>query len=387
MKRTFSLHTLGCKVNQYDSASIQAALEREDFQTGTGSSVPDVIVVNTCTVTSSTDRQNRQLIRKLRRTYPKALLVVTGCQAEVFPGTLEHMNEVDLVAGNSQKTHLPQLILDALAGRRPRPGDPAPVDPGWEHGVDHLPGHTRAFLKVQDGCEAFCTYCIVPRARGPSRSRPLSDILIEIERMAENEIQEVVLTGIHLGLYGRDLAPAISLVDLVEAILKHAPIPRIRLSSIEPLEIDDALIVIMRDSGRVCPHLHVPLQSGDDEVLARMNRPYRSLQYRESVTRASEMIPDLCLGGDIIVGFPGETEAHFERTLIFIADLPLAYLHVFPFSPRPGTPAYHFPDRIHASEVKLRSRQLRTLSMRFRLQYMTGFVGRDLPVLVERECA
>lgn len=384
MRRRISLYTLGCKVNQYDSAALKRALTAREFQVVEAGGRADVLVVNTCTVTSATDRQNRQLIRKLRRANPGALLVATGCQAEVFPEALKTMPEVDLVVGNRQKGALAQKIAQALDGDgMPSPGSHTSSSL-WETGADDLPGHTRAFLQVQDGCQAFCTYCIVPYARGPSRSRPLDSIMSELHRMEEVGIQEVVLTGIHLGLYGKDLQPASSLVALLDRVLDGCAIPRVRLSSIEPLEVDDLLLDRMETFERICPHLHVPLQSGDDEVLRWMNRPYGTRQYRERVLKAMSEVPDLTLGCDVIVGFPGETEGHFQNTLRFLEDLPCTYLHVFPFSPRPGTPAYHYTGRISPREIKARSQTLRAFSQRRRIMAMDAQVGRSLPVLMER---
>ncbi len=378
------LQTLGCKVNQYDAAALKAALERAGFTSGGPGDAPDVVLVNSCTVTASTDRQNRQLIRRLKKAHPEALLVVTGCQAEVFPEALKRMDEVDLVVGNREKARLPHLILLALNRGAASALKPPVHDFLWEDGVDHLPGRTRAFLHVQDGCEAFCTYCIVPYARGPSRSRPLSSLIEEVRRMERAGIRELVLTGIHLGLYGRDLSPPAELPSLLDEILGGCAIPRIRLSSIEPLEVDDPLLSRMKESSRICPHLHVPLQSADDELLRRMNRPYSAAQYLERIHRALEAIPDLTLGCDVIVGFPGETQEHFLRTRRFLERLPFTYLHVFPFSSRPGTAASGLTDRVDPKEVKARSRLLREMSQVRRAQVAASYVGRVLSVLVER---
>lgn len=379
-----SIHTLGCKVNQYDGAMLSQALEQEGFRLVAPQDEADAVVVNTCTVTSATDRQNRQLIRRLRRANPRALMVITGCQAEVFPEALEGMPEVDLVLGNRQKGDIPRAILEALhpediLGRRTFVNSPL-----WQGGVRCPPGHTRAFLKVQEGCDAQCTYCIVPRARGPSRSRPPDSVMEELKCMEEAGVKEVVITGVHLGKYGKDLNPPWSLAKLLWEILERCALPRIRLSSIEPLELGEDLLHCMVTHPRICPHLHVPLQSGDDEVLRWMNRPYRTAEYLEKAELARSMVPDLTWGCDVMVGFPGETPAQFQRTVEFLGRLPLTYLHVFPFSPRPGTVAWTLPHRVPPQEVKARAQALREISRRRRAEAMASYVGRGLTVLAER---
>jgi len=380
----FSIHTLGCKVNQYDGALLQDALERHGFRAVGPGEEADAVVVNTCTVTAGTDRQNRQLIRRLRKAHPRALLVVTGCQAEAFPEVLKGMAEVDMVLGNQDKDDIPQIIVNALDGRQNGAIRPPSAGPLWGKGVCGIPGHTRAFLKVQDGCDARCAYCIVPRARGPSRSRPMSSIAAELRRMEEAGVKEVVITGIHLGSYGKDLEPPSSLAMLLRQILEACSIPRIRLSSVESMELEEGLLHCMRDEARVCPHLHVPLQSGDDEVLRWMGRPYGGAQYMERAVLAKELIPDLTWGCDVMVGFPGETRAHFQRTFRLLQAVPFTYLHVFPFSPRPGTRAWAMPHRVPASELKARASALRDMSRARRAEVMASYIGRASTVLVER---
>ncbi len=379
-----SIHTLGCKVNQYDGAMLREALEHEGFHVVEPGGEADAVVVNTCTVTSATDRQNRQLIRRVRRANPRALLVITGCQAEAFPEVLEGMPEVDLVLGNKRKGEIPRAILEALHQEDILKRLPPSTGPSWQRGVRRLPGHTRAFLKVQDGCDARCAYCIVPRARGASRSRTPASIVEELGHMEEAGIKEVVLTGVNLGSYGKDLEPPWSLAGLLREILARCTVPRIRLSSIEPLELGEDLLHCMMAQGRICPHLHVPLQSGDDEVLRMMNRPYATAQYLERAELARDLLPDLTWGCDVMVGFPGETPAHFQRTVEFLGRLPLTYLHVFPFSPRPGTVAWGLPHRVPTQEVKARAMALREISHERRKGAMASYVGRELTVLAER---
>lgn len=379
----FLLQTLGCKVNQFDAASLAQALRDSGLDPARAGEPPSLVLVQTCTVTSSTDRQNRQLIRSLRARYPRALLVVTGCQAEVYKEALEGMPEVDLVWGNKHREKLLQEILARLGMQG---GGISQEELSWGEGLAGLPGRTRAFLKVQDGCEVGCSYCIVPRARGKSRSRPPGSVFRALALMEEAGVQEVVLTGIHLGSYGRDLSPEYSLGGLLEGVLRESSIPRIRLSSIEPHELGEDILRVMAEHRRICPHLHVPLQSGSEEVLALMKRPYKKADYEAKVLAATRILQDLSLGADLIVGFPGEKEEHFQETISFLESIPWTYLHVFPFSPRPGTLAQEMGPRVAPREVKRRAAQLRELSRQRRLKAMSSWVGKTLPVLLERPC-
>ena len=377
----FLIQTLGCKVNQFDAASLAQALEEAGLQPVHGGRPPDLVVVQTCTVTSATDRQNRRVIRSLRYRYPRAMLVATGCQAEAFRESLEGMPEVDLVWGTRHRDGLLEQVLERLGLGG---GGVSGRDVLWGEGLAGLPGRTRAFLKVQDGCNGGCSYCIVPRARGRSRSRPLASVSRALELMEGAGVQEVVLTGVHLGSYGRDLSPASCLCELLDRVLEGCSIPRIRLSSIEPQELEQGLIDRLAREPRLCPHLHVPLQSGADELLRLMRRPYDRAHYRERVLAAAQAIGDLTWGADLIVGFPGETEEHFLETWRFLDSIPWTYLHVFPFSARPGTLAHNMGPRVPPQETKRRASILRDLSRQRRLEAMASRVDRTLPVLLER---
>lgn len=379
----FLICSLGCKVNQFDAASMSVALESVGLRRMGEGEFPSLIVVQTCTVTSATESQNRQLIRKLRADHPDAILVATGCQAEAFAESLQSMAEVDLVWGNSKKDALLDRMVEMLGVEPARR-----VGEGilWGEEVAGLPGRTRAFLKVQDGCNGSCSYCIVPRARGPSRSRPLDSILRALERMENVGIKEVVLTGIHLGAYGRDLEPPSSLCELVNRVLHGCSIPRIRLSSIEPQELEEGIIQQMAENPRLCPHLHVPLQSGQDEILELMNRPYNTAFYMDRIQKAAGMIPHLTLGMDIIVGFPGEMRKHFNESLRFIESLPWTYLHVFPFSPRPGTRAEGMKPVVPPEEIRERANLLRKLSRERIHARMASCIGSTTEVLLEGPC-
>lgn len=379
----FLIQTLGCKVNQFDAACLAQALISSGIEPVRAGEPPSLILVQTCTVTSSTDRQNRQLIRSLKAKYPEAVVVATGCQAEVSGPSLEKMPEVDLVWGNKHKEALLDEILLRLGmGLAGFSGE----ELLWGDGLAKLPGRTRAYLKVQDGCDGACSYCIVPKARGKSRSRSPGSISRALSLMQEAGVQEVVLTGIHLGSYGRDLSPAASLCGLLEQVLEESSIARIRLSSIEPLELEEGILELMAQNPRICPHLHVPLQSGSEEVLALMKRPYRKADYEAKVLAAAKSVPDLTLGADLMVGFPGESEKHFQESLAFLESIPWTYLHVFRFSPRPGTLAWDMGPKVPPQEVKRRAALVRELSRQRKFKAMTSWVGKSLPVLLERPC-
>lgn len=379
----FLIQTLGCKVNQFDAASLAQALRASGMDPAGVGKPPSLIVVQTCTVTSATDRQNRQAIRSLKAKHPKALLVATGCQAQVSGLSLEGMPEVDLVWGNTDKE---VFLNEILARLGMEPSGLSGEELLWGEGLAGLPGRTRAFLKVQEGCDGACSYCIVPRARGKSRSRSPESIFRALAAMERTGIQEVVLTGIHLGSYGRDLTPGLSLLGLLEQVLRESSIPRIRLSSIEPQELEEGILQVMAENPRICPHLHVPLQSGSEQVLGLMKRPYTKAEYEAKVLGAAKSIPDLTLGADLMVGFPGETKALFLESMDFLESLPWTYLHVFPFSPRPGTAAWDMGPKVASQEVKRRAALMRELSKKRRFKAMASCVGKSLPVLLERPC-
>lgn len=377
----FDIQVLGCKVNQYDGASLGCALERMGLKRADRKEAPDLVIVQTCSVTQAAERQGRQLLRRMRESYPGAYIVATGCQAEVHGDELKGLRGINLVWGNRNRAGLLEKIASDLGLSKAALGS---CDLQWGEGLLGLPGRTRAYVKVQDGCDAQCTYCIVPKARGPSRSRPAESIIKAVRLLEEAGVKEVVLTGVHLGLYGADLRPRISLEELLGLLLERCHMRRIRLSSIEPNELSGELIELISKNQRICPHLHVPIQSGSREILRLMNRPYCPEECRDKLFEAHRKIPDLVIGADIIVGFPGETEKHFQETWMFLEEIPWTYLHVFPFSPRPGTKAWEMP-RIKPIEiVKERARLLREFSSERKQQVAGLYKGRVVEVLVER---
>jgi threonylcarbamoyladenosine tRNA methylthiotransferase MtaB len=380
-----AITTLGCKTNQFESAAMAASLGREGFQVVPFEEAADIYVINTCTVTARTDAESRQLIRRAARRHPGAKIVVTGCYAQLAYEKLREISGVNLILGNSEKKGIAAFLKGIGDEMHVEVSDISQVKETGVTTLESFAEHTRAFLQVQNGCDSFCSYCIVPYVRGRSRSVPFAEALAGIGAFAARGFKEVVLTGIHLGAYGLDLEPPRQVIDLLKTVEDGCLVDRLRLGSIEPTEISAPLVRFLAASRIVCPHLHVPLQSGHDRVLERMNRNYTTSRFREVICELVTAIPDICIGCDVIAGFPGETIDDFEESLSFINNLPIAYLHVFPFSPRPGTPASTMTDQVQSSEIKRRAEILRRLSDRKRETYHEKFVGRDLQVLIQEE--
>jgi threonylcarbamoyladenosine tRNA methylthiotransferase MtaB len=380
-----ALATLGCKVNQCESAYLEEKFFKNNFEIRPFTEEVDLYCINTCAVTSRAAMQSRQLIRRAARLNGEAKIVVMGCYSQVAAEEIATIPGVTHILGTSEKLALLDYISPGgentspcihLKDARNAP-DPTPlVFSAFSH-------RTRAFLKVQDGCDGFCSYCIVPYARGRSRSIALVPIIEQVEKFLDHGYQEIVLTGIHLGQWGCDLKPRQGLIGLLGSILGHCPPPRLRLSSLEPGEIFADLLALMASEPKLCPHLHIPLQSGDATILGRMNRHYHPRFYREIVLEAIHRIPDLAVGVDVMVGFPGETDERFQNTYGLIESLPVAYLHIFPFSPRPGTPAATMEEQVSPALIRQRCRLLRELDESKRLTFLNRFLGKVRPVLVE----
>jgi threonylcarbamoyladenosine tRNA methylthiotransferase MtaB len=379
-----SIATLGCKVNQYESAAIGEALTERGHTIVPLSAAADCCIINTCTVTARTNYQSRQIIRKAIRKNPDALIIVTGCYAQTAAAEIAEIPGVTLIAGHAEKEQIPDLLGRLLKDRlEVYVGDIRETRQISSLAVTRFQDHTRAFLKIQDGCNAWCSYCIVPSARGRSRSLAEDRVLEHLKNLGRTGYREVVLTGIHLGAYGQDLSPASSLVDLLQKVEENRPVERLRLSSIEPTEISDELISLLQQSALLCPHLHIPLQSGDDAILSRMKRHYSASFFKDLLEKLVGKIPDLAIGVDVIAGLPGEDAAAFERTVQLIEALPVSYLHVFPYSERPGTPAAAMPLQVSPKEKKRRAEILRNLGASKREAFAQRFLGRILLVLVE----
>ena len=382
---TVALTTLGCKVNQYESAAMKEALAARGYRITAFRSKADIYIINTCTVTGKTDYQSRQLIRRARKANPAARIIVTGCYAQVSPDVPAQMPGVSLVLGNAEKHGIADFV-DRVSGASPATiivADPNRETCFKDPPLHSFPDHTRAFLKIQDGCESFCSYCIVPFARGRYRSLPPDEVLKRLFTLSEAGFREVVLSGIHLGAYGIDLTPRSCLLSLLKAIDRDKPVPRVRLSSLEPMDISPDLIAFLSASRTICPHLHLPLQSGDDGILKLMNRPYRGADFRALAHALRSAIPHLCLGTDLIAGFPGETEAQFRSTCEMLESLPISYAHVFPYSRREKTAAADFSGQVPQQTIKARSAVLRGIGAGKKREFYAASLGRELSVLVE----
>lgn len=382
---TFQLITLGCKVNQYESAAIAQSLSGAGWLPAPPGSHPHVVAVNTCIVTSTAARQSRQVIRKAIRENPEALVAAIGCYAQVFPEELEAIDGLNLIVNNRAKKDFSDLLL-----KSPHKIEKTALLPSFEDTppfdympVCRFPGRTRAYLKIQDGCRSFCSYCIVPHARGPCRSLPAKSVLKALEEFARAGCSEVVLTGIHLGQYGIDLEPKSDLKTLLQRVGKQNFPLRIRLSSLEPNELQPEIIEMAATEKWLCPHFHIPLQSGDNRILKKMNRRYSTEAFAAKIEAIRTAIPFAGIGVDIMTGFPGEDTSAHENTLALLKDLPLTYLHVFPFSPRKGTPAWRFSPRVAPETVKKRASELRALSQKKRLHFYQVCLKNNFEVLVE----
>lgn len=375
-----AIASLGCKVNQCDGADIGRGLCALGGVMVPLGSAADIYVINTCSVTQKSDYQSRQLIRKAARHNPEAVIVVTGCYAARAPGELAGLPGVRLVLGNENKAELPAIINAKFLGGKNF--SPPPDESAASALPLNLPGHTRAFVKIQDGCSSSCSYCIVPGVRGASRSVPLEEVKSRLNLIGSAGYREAILTGIHLGTYGQDLSPEVSLLDLIDWADNGRPVTRLRLSSLEPTEIPDEIVPYMRQGGVLCPHLHIPLQSGDDGILAAMGRPYARSFFRRRLHSLFAALPDMAIGLDVMAGFPGEDEDAFRHTLELIEELPVSYLHVFPFSRRPGTPAAVMTGQVAEKTKKNRAAILRALGEEKKRQYALRFIDRKLSVLI-----
>lgn len=385
MKKTFKIITLGCKVNQYESAYLNSRLCEAGWTPVKENQPSDVSIINTCIVTRSASHQSRQEIRKAIRENPEGYIGAIGCYEQAFPGELRRIEGLHLVVGNKGKGRVPDILRSAVHSKDLTvvqdaftPGMPfEPMD------ISTFPGRSRAYLKIQDGCESYCSYCIVPFSRGPYRSLSPKDILRMLENLAGEGYREVVLTGIHLGKYGVDLAGNLDLKGLLRAIRREALPFRIRLSSLEPGEMDEELIEMVGSEAWICRHFHIPLQSGDDEVLKRMNRRYSARAFEQKIKYIRQIIPAAAIGVDVMAGFPGEGELAHSNTLSLLRDLPVSYLHVFPFSRRPGTVATGFSGQVPPQERRKRAAQLRVVGEEKRGAFYEGSVGGVFQVLVE----
>lgn len=386
--KTVSFLTLGCKVNQYDSDAMRTIFLQQGYKAVKEEEEADVYVINTCSVTSIGDRKSRQMVRKIRRKYPQAVIAVAGCYAQIAPEIFEAMGDIDVIVGAQNRSKIVEYVEQAQKKEKTINAvkDIMSVTEFENLYVDaEGETKTRAFIKVQEGCDNYCTFCIIPFARGKLKSRKQKDTVEEIRRLVAKGYREIVLTGIHLGNYGRDLHDGTSLATLVEELLRIPNLLRIRMGSIESVELSDDLINLIKDEPRVCRHLHLPIQSGSDAVLRRMNRHYRLPEYKKLISELREKIPGLALTTDLIVGFPGETEENFMETLETLRELRFSAIHVFPYSQRTGTPAAVFPNQVPGDIKKDRVHRVQELEKEISKEYRKTFLQKTVHVLIEEE--
>ncbi len=382
--RTVAFHTLGCKVNQYDTEAIWQLFQANGYTQVDFEAQADVYVINTCTVTHEGDRKSRQMIRRATRNNPESVVVVTGCYAQMAPGEVLSIAGVDLVVGNQYRAQMVDMVEKVRLERMPYNAVSNILTQKEFEDLD-VPvfmDRTRASLKIEDGCNHFCTFCIIPYARGLVRSRKPESVLFQARRLADAGYQEIVLTGIHTGGYGEDLE-GYTLADLLCDMENIDNLLRIRISSIEASEISDDLLLALSRSKKVCRHLHIPLQAGHSEVLRRMNRHYTIEEYAKTLQKVRQALPEVAITSDIIVGFPGETDEFFETTVQFVRAQQFADLHVFPYSIRKGTPAAKFTDQIPEDVKHQRVSRMIALADELSLAYAKKWVARPLAVIAE----
>ncbi|MBO8127419.1 MAG: tRNA (N(6)-L-threonylcarbamoyladenosine(37)-C(2))-methylthiotransferase MtaB [Firmicutes bacterium] len=379
--------TLGCKVNQYDTEAVLESFAARGFKVVPAEEEADAYLINTCTVTNVADKKSRQLVRKIIREHPDAVVAVFGCYTQTQPEKIEAIPGVSIVVGTQRRAELVDLVTEALEakGKAPLKNLVEPFKrPGFEElVVSNFGEKVRAVLKIQEGCQQFCAYCKVPYARGPERSREVEAVLATAENLIAEGYKEIVLTGIHLASYGRDLEPATSLLEISQKIADLPGLARLRLSSIEPTDVSQGLLELITQHPVVCAHLHLPLQSGSDTVLRRMRRKYTTKEYLKIVEDARALNPDVGVTTDVIVGFPGETDEEYAETVAFVKEVGFSRLHVFPYSRRSGTPAAKMPGQIPASVKNRRSQELIQVGQELAAAFHRRYIGKSVSVLFE----
>jgi threonylcarbamoyladenosine tRNA methylthiotransferase MtaB len=377
----FLVKNFGCRASQADGAAIEAGLTAKGLAATSYLEDADLVVLNTCTVTATADDEVRQVVRRIHREQPGARILITGCYAQRAPEELAALDGVSLVVGNSHKTRIPEFVSTAEYHGQIEVGDIfAQIDFLSVPVEDAAGDRTRPNLKIQDGCNNRCSFCIIPYVRGRSRSAPLESVVEQVRALAV-KYREVVLSGINLGRWGRDLGERTRLVDLVRRLLDETPIERLRLSSVEPMDFSDDLLELMASSPRIAKHVHAPLQSGSDTVLRRMHRKYRPRHYADRIWKARALMPECAVGADVMTGFPGETDDEFAESYTFIESLPFTYLHVFTYSERPGTPAAESSAQVPRPVRKQRTNDLRDLAARKNLEFRRSMVGKTISVV------
>ena len=379
--------TLGCKVNQYETETMEGLFRQAGYRVVPFTESADVYIVNTCSVTMLGEKKSRQLVRRAQRQNEAALIAVTGCYAQLAPDIVGTLPGVRLIVGTQDRGRIVELVEEAAAGSEVLRdvGDIMAADTFEDIPLFVAPERTRAFLKIQEGCQNFCTFCIIPYTRGPLRSRALVSVRREAEKLVAAGFREIVLTGIHLGAYGRDLTGTVTLADAARTVLEIDGLQRLRLGSLESVELTPALFTLLRDDRRFARHLHLPLQAGSDAVLREMHRFYDTAGYERLLTRIREEVPGIAISTDIIVGFPGETEAMFQESLAFVRRQEFARVHVFPYSRRPATPAAARSDQVPHPVRRERVKMMQALADEMAADYHGKFIGTIVPVLFETQ--
>lgn len=385
--RTVAFMTLGCKVNQYETETMEGLFRQAGYRVVPFTESADVYIVNTCSVTMLGEKKSRQLVRRAQRQNEAALIAVTGCYAQLAPDIVGTLPGVRLIVGTQDRGRIVELVEEAAAGSEVLRdvGDIMAADTFEDIPLFAAPERTRAFLKIQEGCQNFCTFCIIPYTRGPLRSRALVSVRREAEKLVAAGFREIVLTGIHLGAYGRDLTGTVTLADAARTVLEIDGLQRLRLGSLESVELTPALFTLLRDDRRFARHLHLPLQAGSDAVLREMHRFYDTAGYERLLTRIREEVPGIAISTDIIVGFPGETEAMFQESLAFVRRQEFARVHVFPYSRRPATPAAARSDQVPHPVRRERVKMMQALADEMAADYHGKFIGTIVPVLFETQ--
>ncbi len=386
--KKIAFYTLGCKVNQADTASMEEIFRHAGYEVVPFTDAADVYLINTCVVTNTGQRKSRQIINRAVRRSPLALTVVTGCYPQTAPEEVKAIAGVDVIIGNQERGRIVELVETALADKRTEILDNVQkmtVDTKFEElGAGTETDKTRAFLKIQEGCNQYCTYCIIPYARGPLRSRSLASIKTEVAKLVAAGYKEVVLIGIHLGCYGKEHGGELTLYDAVQAALTVEGLRRLRLGSLESVEVDPRILDLMERDNRLCRHLHLPLQSGCDKILKSMHRPYDTARYAELLRNIKKQLPDIAITTDIIVGFPGENEEDFVQTLQFAENCGFTKMHIFPYSKRKGTPAEKMPEQIDEAVKQERAARLGALDEKMYHAALEKLLGTESEVLFEQ---
>lgn len=386
MTKRAAFYTLGCKVNQYETEAVMDIFRENDYEIVDFSKEADVYIVNSCTVTNEAARKTRQIARRAKRSSKDGIVAIVGCYTQAFPDEVRDIEEIDFVMGSNNKAEILHKTEKMLAGKKTE------VDikefkelKDYENlKIKSLSNRTRANIKIEDGCNQFCSYCIIPYARGPVRSRDQEEIISEVKRLSSQGVKEIVLTGTHLSAYGSDKNNPKALTELLKRLTKVDNLQRVRLSSIEGTDVDDELLDLIAENDIFCPHLHLPLQSGSNRILKAMRRPYTVEEFKELVSKVRSRMPDAAITTDIIVGFPGETKESFEKTMEVVKEIAFSKVHVFPYSAREGTPAYEM-EQINGNIIKDYSKRLRVLNEGLMLNYQEKFIGETKEVLVEEE--